>query len=289
MAPLAPCAHDFPSTQLRVAKPERERERRQPRRYERPRSLLVQLAYHRVVMDEVQLVGNSMAAETVSMIERTSSIAVSGTPVTRLDDLRSLFRFLRVLGPYDTAAAFKRLLTPELAPTLERVLGMLATRNTKAQVRSETTLPQQTRYLLPVELGPVQRTFYEELWTTALSDLQISGHGNSVGLVYDAKGTMAQNSDGSLRHAQPDVSRTECELDLLADPPRADQQATCASLAAAPGMHASAGHGPLGGCASWTRHRHQHDPVDAGRAGPHARGCGGCARLALPQSQDEGG
>ena len=60
---------------------------RRPARYERPRSPLVQLAFWRVVMDEVQLVGGN-AAKTVALIRRETSIAVSGTPVRRLDDLR---------------------------------------------------------------------------------------------------------------------------------------------------------------------------------------------------------
>ncbi len=86
------------SRELSTAKSERTRPRRFERKYERPRSPLVKLHFHRVLMDEVQMIGSSNAAETVSMISRGSSVAVSGTPVKKLDDLKSCFRFLKVPG-----------------------------------------------------------------------------------------------------------------------------------------------------------------------------------------------
>ncbi len=84
--------------ELSTAKSAPARSRRHERKYERPRSPLVKLHFHRVLMDEVQMIGTSHAAETVSMISRSSSIAVSGTPVKKMDDLKSCFRFLRVPG-----------------------------------------------------------------------------------------------------------------------------------------------------------------------------------------------
>ncbi|SOV09682.1 uncharacterized protein UDID_19286 [Ustilago sp. UG-2017a] len=49
-------------------------------------------------MDEVQVVGQPNAAETVSMVSHGSPVAVSDTPVKKLDDLKSCFRFICVPG-----------------------------------------------------------------------------------------------------------------------------------------------------------------------------------------------
>lgn len=137
-------------------------------------------------MDEVQLVGHSGAADTVSMIERTSSIAVSGTPIKRgdLTDLQSLFRFLRV--PFaPSGAQWQRLLGPSMAHSLARVLRVLATRHIKDDIKGEMVLPTQTRWLVPIELGPVQRAYYEDLWNAALRDLGLSERGEPTNDMYE--------------------------------------------------------------------------------------------------------
>ena len=59
----------------------------------RPRSPLVMLEWARVIMDEVQLVGDGKAAEMMSLVPRLSSLAVSGTPAKKsVDDLVQVLR-----------------------------------------------------------------------------------------------------------------------------------------------------------------------------------------------------
>ncbi|PWN34296.1 uncharacterized protein FA14DRAFT_161739 [Meira miltonrushii] len=159
--------------ELVVARKEPQRSRRFERKYERPRSLLIQLAFHRVVMDEVQLVGHASAAETVSMIARNYSIAVSGTPFKQMSDIHSLFKFLRVPGPIHSNPYWQRLLQPSMISTLMTAMGRLAVRHTKSQVRQEMALPEQTRVLVPVHFTAVESTFYRDIYQKLLSSIGI--------------------------------------------------------------------------------------------------------------------
>ncbi|MCO5598663.1 hypothetical protein L7F22_052760 [Adiantum nelumboides] len=159
--------------ELVVARKAPQRSRRFERKYERPRSLLIQLAFHRVVMDEVQLVGHASAAETVSLIARNYSIAVSGTPFKQMSDIHSLFKFLRVPGPIHSNTYWQRLLQPNMISTLMTAMGRLAVRHTKSQVRQEMTLPQQTRTLVPVHFTAVESTFYRDIYQRLLTAIGI--------------------------------------------------------------------------------------------------------------------
>ncbi len=166
------------SRELSTAKSERTRSRRFERKYERPRSPLVKLHFHRVLMDEVQMIGSSNAAETVSMISRGSSVAVSGTPVKKLDDLKSCFRFLKVPGYLATPAEWQSILHPLLAPALVQVLQTIGTRHTKAQVAGEMSLPLQTRSVIPIDFTSIEAAFYADVWTDALNDTGYTTDGN---------------------------------------------------------------------------------------------------------------
>ncbi|ETS63211.1 hypothetical protein PaG_02995 [Moesziomyces aphidis] len=166
------------SRELSTAKSERTRSRRFERKYERPRSPLVKLHFHRVLMDEVQMIGSSNAAETVSMISRGSSVAVSGTPVKKLDDLKSCFRFLKVPGYLATPAEWQSILHPLLGPALVQVLQTIGTRHTKAQVAGEMSLPLQTRSVIPIDFTSIEAAFYADVWSDALNDTGYTTDGN---------------------------------------------------------------------------------------------------------------
>ncbi|PWY98616.1 hypothetical protein BCV70DRAFT_201936 [Testicularia cyperi] len=168
------------SRELDSAKSERPRSRRHERRYERPRSPLIKLHFARVVMDEVQMVGNSKAAETAAMIARESSIAVSGTPVKRSasDDLRACFRFLRVPGYLASNRSWAEMLDPLLAPALVQVLRTIATRSTKAQVAQDMLLPIQTRAVVPIDFTSIESAFYADVWKDALEAIDFTPDGN---------------------------------------------------------------------------------------------------------------
>uniref|UniRef100_V5EYQ5 Uncharacterized protein n=2 Tax=Kalmanozyma brasiliensis (strain GHG001) TaxID=1365824 RepID=V5EYQ5_KALBG len=166
-------------SELNTAKTAPERSRRHERKYDRPRSPLVKLHFHRVLMDEVQMIGNSNAAETVAMISRGSSVAVSGTPVKKINDLRSCFRFLRVPGHMANPSEWKSMMHPLLAPALVRVLRTIGTRHTKAQVAAEMSLPLQTRTVVPIDFTSIEAAFYADLWNKALTEIAYSQEGEA--------------------------------------------------------------------------------------------------------------
>ncbi|CAO1634126.1 unnamed protein product [Parajaminaea phylloscopi] len=162
--------------ELNVALKERPRSRRVPRKYERPRSPLVQVEFFRVVADEIQMVGNTTrAAEVLSLIPRFSSIAVSGTPFKRLQDISALFRFLKVSDVPSTVLGAT--IPSAFAPALFRVLRALTTRHIKTAVRSEMSLPRQKRCVVPIHFTAVETAYYDTIWqaTLRLLDLDESG------------------------------------------------------------------------------------------------------------------
>lgn len=149
---------------------------RRPARYERPRSPLVQLAFWRVVMDEVQLVGGN-AAKTVALIRRETSVAVSGTPVRRLDDLRMCLWFLGLVPSASPTKLWQHIVSPRMAPYLAALLSQIGIRHTKAQVAHEMVLPPQERCLIPVEFTYAESAFYREAYRQALDALDITEDG----------------------------------------------------------------------------------------------------------------
>ncbi|WFC97941.1 RING-type E3 ubiquitin transferase [Malassezia yamatoensis] len=149
---------------------------RHPAQYERPRSPLVQLAFWRIVMDEVQLVGGN-AAKTIAMVRRESSIAVSGTPVRRLDDLRTCLWFMGLIPSAAPTKLWQHILSPRMAPYLAALISRVGIRHTKAQVAHEMVFPPQQRKLVPVEFTYAESAFYRDVYREALDALDITEDG----------------------------------------------------------------------------------------------------------------
>ncbi|KAN0065552.1 hypothetical protein ACQY0O_001389 [Thecaphora frezii] len=170
------------TSELNTAKKEPPRSRRHPRKYERPRSPLIRLQFHRVVMDEVQMVGNSHAAETAALIHRGSSLAVSGTPVKKIDDIKACFRFLRLpcCETLDSPSAWSKVLSPLLAPVLISVLRIVGARHTKAMVAHDMSLPPQTCSVVPIDFTAIEAAFYADVWRDALNAVQIDADGTPL-------------------------------------------------------------------------------------------------------------
>ena len=173
---------------------------RHPKRYERPRSPLVQLDFWRVVMDEVQLVGGN-AARTMGMIRRCMSVAVSGTPVRQLADLRTSLWFLGLVPPGTTPAAWKRILGGRLAPYVYDVLRQIGIRHTKAQVQHEMVLPPQTRYLVPVDFTHVETAFYKDVWHASLAALELDTDGAPLSEAWELDTAVLRTQLQRLRQA----------------------------------------------------------------------------------------
>ncbi|EJT97111.1 hypothetical protein DACRYDRAFT_119591 [Dacryopinax primogenitus] len=172
-----------------VSQPRKPRPKRDTAVYTHPegadaviRSPLVSVEWWRVVMDEVQQQGDGKAASVVSLIPRRSSVAISGTPVD--DEIRDLFqvlKFLRVPILSDSPRLWTRLLKPAFAPHFQELFQRIGIRTLKKKVADELTIPPQRRYLVPVELGPVERHLYNDLLDSAYSALGVDSLGNALG------------------------------------------------------------------------------------------------------------
>ncbi|KAF8654783.1 hypothetical protein AX16_003438 [Volvariella volvacea WC 439] len=169
---------------LGIARAAPERPRRSDVKYtniDRPRSPLVMCEWNRVIMDEVQMVGGGKAEDMVSLIPRLSSFAVSGTPArTQVADLIRVLRFLRVDHVIGSAKLWQRLLLPAFAGDLAAFFQKYAIRTMKSTIKDELTVPTQTRYLVRIELGPVERHVYDHTLETALLGLGLDSRGVTI-------------------------------------------------------------------------------------------------------------
>ncbi|VDB95380.1 unnamed protein product [Peniophora sp. CBMAI 1063] len=168
---------------LHVARAPPRRPRRETAEYStpaylRPRSPLVCVEFWRVIMDEVQMVGGGRSLEMVSLIPRHSSLAVSGTPAkTSLPDLSHVLRYLRTPSLFHSKQTWDRLLRPEMVGEFVRLMRFYTCRTVKRDVKDELTIPVQTRWLVGVELGRVERHVYDQELGKCLQELGLDARG----------------------------------------------------------------------------------------------------------------
>ncbi|KAM0786243.1 hypothetical protein ACM66B_007043 [Microbotryomycetes sp. NB124-2] len=150
------------------------------------RSLLVEIDFLRVIMDEAQMIGEGVNAmsETASLIPRKFSFAVTSTPLrSRIEDLQGILGFLR-LNPFThTRHALGRLLRDPAA--FRRVCRELGARTMKAQVEHELVLPDQDRYVVPVEFSAVEKYWYDSKYLECLDALGLQQDGSPKDLGVD--------------------------------------------------------------------------------------------------------
>ncbi|GAA6044440.1 hypothetical protein JCM8097_006647 [Rhodosporidiobolus ruineniae] len=142
------------------------------------RSLLVELDFLRLCMDEAQMVGDSVGptSETASLISRRFSWAVTSTPLKdRISDLKPLLTFLRVEPIVSGRTGIQRLL--EETTSFKRLWNEIGTRTLKSQVTHELTLPQQRRAIVPVDFTAVEKFHYDERYTEALNAIGLGPDG----------------------------------------------------------------------------------------------------------------
>lgn len=124
-----------------------------------------------VVLDEAQHIKNSssQAAQSVRLLKREFSLALSGTPLeNHLGELKSLFDFV-LPGLLGTEAHFSQVYRKpieknadtERAANLKQKIAPFMLRRTKYQVATE--LPEKTEILQLLELEADQRNLYESI------------------------------------------------------------------------------------------------------------------------------
>ncbi|KAI5993262.1 SNF2 family N-terminal domain-containing protein [Pisolithus albus] len=164
-----------------VARAPPKRPRRQDVSYsnlERPRSPLVMCEWYRVIMDEVQMMGAGKSEEMVSLVPRLSSFAVSGTPAkAQVSDLIRVLRFLRVDDAVGSTQGWHLFLKSGFRDQFAAFFQHYAVRTLKSAVNDELTIPQQRRYLVNIDLGPVERQVYDQALEESLAELGLDARG----------------------------------------------------------------------------------------------------------------
>ena len=156
-----------------------DRDLRHAKKYERRQSPLTQIDWWRVVLDECQMIesGVSNAAKVAELIPRQNAWAVSGTPMKNdAKDLLGLLIFLRY-RPYSHSDSLWNRLVLSHRSVFKDMIGALALRHTKEQVKGEIQLPPQKRVVLTIPFSQIEEQHYSTLYQQMCEDcgLDIDG------------------------------------------------------------------------------------------------------------------
>ncbi|KAK7680847.1 hypothetical protein QCA50_016157 [Cerrena zonata] len=209
---------------LGVARPPPVRPRRNNVQYsnlERSRSPLIMCEWYRVIMDEVQMAGGGKTEEMVSLIPRLSSFAVSGTPArAQISDMIHVLKFLRVADVTEEWRVWAHLMKPGYVREFAQLFNTYTIRTMKSTVKDELTIPKQTRYLVPVELGKVERHVYFQHFEKALLDLGLDARGVAVTDDWEADTAVLRTWLRKLRGicTHPQVGQLSNQTDKISKP-----------------------------------------------------------------------
>lgn len=198
----------------KIQRPSRDSTRRYD--YTSPLSIM---EFHRVILDEAQLLGGGMtnASRCTSLIHRVHTWGVSGTPVEWYFHIRDIFVYLQihpfqvldqnVVNAVCTSNAFHRANyaeNPENYTHLGHVIpdenwnGVrgckfepeeimdifpkfnLAIRHRKKDVQDQIKIPPQINYMVPVEFNPIEQDNYAHMWNSFLADSGYDPRGNGA-------------------------------------------------------------------------------------------------------------
>lgn len=149
-----------------------DRNLRYGKKYQRRQSPLVQILWWRVVLDEAQMIENSVSnpAKVAQLIPRENAWAVSGTPLRKdAKDLLGLLVFLR-LEPYCHSYSLWDRLVTRYRNTFQQIFSIIALRHTKEQVRDDIQLPPQKRVVITVPFTPVEEQHYTHVFQQMCDD-----------------------------------------------------------------------------------------------------------------------
>ena len=156
-------SYDILSKEIHHATPPPDRSLRHMKKHERRSSPLVDISWWRVCLDEAQMVesGVSQAATMARIIPRCNAWAVSGTPLrSNVTDLAGLLVFLRC-EPFATT---KDLFTRLDKASFRDLIGRMALRHTKDQIRRDLDIPPQRRVVLTVPFTAIEEEYYKDMF-----------------------------------------------------------------------------------------------------------------------------
>ncbi|KAI5290869.1 hypothetical protein KEM54_000189 [Ascosphaera aggregata] len=146
------------------------------------RSPLVQISWWRVCLDEAQMVesGVSNSARVARVIPRVNAWAITGTPLKKdMNDLFGLLLFLHY-EPFCSSPELFRRLYKSFKPLFKDIIGRIALRHSKDQVREELQLPQQKRFVIRIPFTAVEEQNYRHLFTQMCDDCGLDSDGGPL-------------------------------------------------------------------------------------------------------------
>jgi E3 ubiquitin-protein ligase SHPRH len=167
------------------------------KKYERPKSPLVQLHWWRVCIDEAQMVENwtTNAAVVSRLIPRQNAWAITGTPVKDdiQKDLRGLLNFL-LLEPYASDTQIWNLLTTKDKGSFRDLFNLISMRHTKSAVRNEISIPPQKRYVITMPFTAVEEQHYQSLFKQLVEACGLDVYGNPIRDDWDPEDSAVQDA-----------------------------------------------------------------------------------------------
>lgn len=166
-----------------------DRDLRYGKTYQRRQSPLVQISWWRVVLDEAQMIENSMSnpAKVAQLIPRENAWAVSGTPLRKdAKDLLGLLVFLR-FEPYCHSTSLWDRLATTYRHVFQQIFGNIALRHKKEQIRDDIRLPPQKRVVITVPFTPVEEQHYTHLFQQMCDDCGLDVDGAPLTEFWDPR------------------------------------------------------------------------------------------------------
>jgi hypothetical protein len=151
---------------------------RYAKKYSVPTCPLLSFGWHRVVLDEAQMVESSTAAvaKMARRIRARHRWCVTGTPIGSrgVQDLFGLLVFLRH-EPFSRAFWWDKTLMRAVAQSqgmelLRSTMRPIMWRNSKAHVKGELAIPPMTQRLVKLELTTAEREIYNRILTDIRKD-----------------------------------------------------------------------------------------------------------------------
>lgn len=158
---------------------------------------LYQVKWHRVVLDEAQVIKNhrTVAAHAAWALNADRRWCLSGTPIQNsVDDLYSYFKFLQY-SPYNKYSTFKELIKdpisrddsrigfPRLRVILQNIL-LRRTKTTKIDGDPIISLPERRVNLVKIDFSKEERKFYDRVEKEAMSKMKAIQSEGTVGQNY---------------------------------------------------------------------------------------------------------
>ncbi|KAI5289470.1 hypothetical protein KEM52_000779, partial [Ascosphaera acerosa] len=143
------------------------------------RSPLVQISWWRVCLDEAQMVesGVTQCARVARLIPRVNAWAVTGTPLRKdLHDLYGLLLFLHY-EPFCYTPDLWRRLCEKYMPLFKDIIGKIALRHSKDQVRDELAIPPQKRFVIKVPFTAIEEHKYSHQFQQMCDDCGLTRDG----------------------------------------------------------------------------------------------------------------